>query len=115
MAQSAGLSLATWRVLAAAADPGATASRMARRLGLARQSVQRVSDRLVDSGLARYEANPNHRRSPLVQLTDKGTAALKTLDRDLASWESDLGEDFELEELETTLQVLRSLREALRE
>lgn len=101
---------ASWRVLAAAVGPGGTVPQLARRLGLKRQSVQRIADHLVEGGWAHYEANPHHRRSPLVRLTDKGESSLSLLERAFSDWKQTLGEELELEELETTLYVLRSLR-----
>ncbi len=51
---------------------------IARRLGLARQSVQRVADAIVVADdLATFEPNPDHQRSPLLTLTDAGQHALE--------------------------------------
>ena len=116
MARRAGATRASWRVLAAAVGLGRTVPQLARRLGVKRQSVQRLADQLVESGRARYETNPDHRRSPLLKLTESGEAALKTLQRELTDWESDLGAEHELdlEELETALYVLRAVRALVR-
>ena len=116
MARRAGATRASWRVLAAATGQGRTVPQLARRLGVKRQSVQRLADQLVESGRARYETNPDHRRSPLLKLTESGEAALKTLQRELTDWESDLGaeHELELEELETALYVLRAVRALIR-
>ncbi len=116
MALRAGATRATWRVLAAAVGQGHTVPQLARRLGVKRQSVQRLADQLVETGRARYVTNPDHRRSPLLKLTESGEAALKTLQRELADWESDLGaeHELELEELETALYVLRAVRALIR-
>ena len=48
-------------------------------LGLARQSVQRVADLLVERGWARFRDNPSHRRAKLLEPTDEGRAALVEL------------------------------------
>jgi len=116
MAHRAGATRATWRVLAVAARQGSTVPQLARRLGVKRQSVQRIADQLVESGRARYVTNPDHRRSPLLKLTVPGEAALKVLERELTDWESDLGaeHELELEELETALYVLRVVRALIR-
>jgi DNA-binding MarR family transcriptional regulator len=53
---------------------------VARRLGLARQSVQRVVDMLVMAELAQTTSNPDHLRSPLVHLTDTGRQALRAME-----------------------------------
>ena len=116
MAHRAGATRATWRVLLAAAGQGRTVPQLARRLGVKRQSVQRLADQLVESGRASYETNPDHRRSPLLTLTESGDAALKMLERELTDWETDLGaeHELELEELETALYVLRAVRALIR-
>ena len=115
MARDLGISRASGRVLRAAATSPESVARLARRLGLTRQSVQRLADRLVDSGLARYESNPHHRRSPLLVLTEEGVGVWKALERGLREWEPALAEDFEEEEIETALQVLRGLRQGFPE
>ena len=116
MARRAGATRASWRVLAAVAERERTVPQLARRLGVKRQSVQRLADQLVESGRARYDANPDHRRSPLLMVTESGEAALKTLDRELADWELDFDaqHELELEELETALYVLRAVRALIR-
>lgn len=62
-------------------EDGLTVPTIARRLGLARQSVQRVVNDLAEAGLVTLEDNPDHRRSPLVSLTDAGRAVLEELFR----------------------------------
>ena len=113
MARRAGVTHASWRVLAAA-GPGRTVPQLARRLGVKRQSVQRLADQLVESGRARYVTNPDHRRSPFLTITDSGESTLESLRRELADGESDLGAELEHEELETAIYVLRSLRALIR-
>jgi DNA-binding MarR family transcriptional regulator len=49
------------------------------RLGTSRQAVQRIANDLVNSGLAVFVDNPNHRRSPLVHLTNEGREILVTI------------------------------------
>src|SRR5215468_11126372 len=55
LAKPAGQSSARWQVLAAVENGPATVARIARWLGLARQSVQRVADLLEKDGLCSYE------------------------------------------------------------
>ena len=114
MARRAGVTRASWRVLAAAAGPGRTVPQLARCLGVKRQSVQRLADQLVESGRARYVTNPDHRRSPFLTITDSGESTLESLRRELAAGESDLGAELEHLELETAIYVLRSLRALIR-
>ena len=49
---------------------------IARDMGLARQSVQRIADILVERGLAEYRDNPAHRRAKLLLPTEAGHAAI---------------------------------------
>jgi DNA-binding MarR family transcriptional regulator len=53
-----------------------TVATAARRLGLTRQSVQRVVDDLVEDGQLELHANPDHARAPLVSLTGAGRETL---------------------------------------
>lgn len=91
LAGGAGQSSARWRVLAAVEDEPLTVAQVARRWGLARQSVQRVADVLVREGLAVYEENPNHRRSQLLLLTPKGRSTLEKIQAAQRVWANDLG------------------------
>jgi hypothetical protein len=61
--------LARWHVLSVVSGDACTVPFMARRLGLARQSVQRVVDALADDHLVALQVNPDHARSPLYALT----------------------------------------------
>jgi DNA-binding MarR family transcriptional regulator len=58
LARPAGQSSARWQVLASIEEAPAPVAQIARVLGLARQSVQRVADLLAEEGLASYEDNP---------------------------------------------------------
>lgn len=63
---------ARWHVLSVVSDGPRTVASAARRLGLTRQSVQRVADDLIATGQVALRANPDHSRAPLVALTDRG-------------------------------------------
>ena len=113
IAKRAGQGRASWQVLSVAQRSAGTVPQLARRLGLSRQSVQRVVDRLAESGLARFEPNPDHERSPRIRLTEAGESTLQSLERAASAAEPDLHDELEEEEVETTLQVLRALRAVL--
>lgn len=91
LAEPAGQTSARWQVLAAVEDAPATVAGIARSLGLARQSVQRVADLLARDGLAAYEDNPDHRRAKLLRLTPTGRSALRTIQVAQRSWADALG------------------------
>ena len=76
LARPAGLTAAWWQVLGAVLGEPLPVAGIAREMGLARQSVQRVADILVERGLAEYLDNPAHRRAKLLDPTAAGRAAI---------------------------------------
>lgn len=76
IAKLAGQTQARWQVMWIAATGRLSVPMIARRLGLARQSVQRVADTIVAEGYATFEPNPDHQRSPLMILTSDGQRVL---------------------------------------
>lgn len=70
---------AQWHVLSVISDGPVTVPSIARRLGTVRQAVQRVVDDLARHGRVTLVANPGNRRSPLVELTETGSALLDRL------------------------------------
>jgi DNA-binding MarR family transcriptional regulator len=113
MAEPAGQTTARWRVLAAIEDRPLTVAQIARAWRLARQSVQRVADLLVDDGLATYEDNPNHRRAKLLRITPEGTAAMETIRLAQEVWADRLGEEVGEEDLRAVNERLRAVIEVL--
>jgi DNA-binding MarR family transcriptional regulator len=93
----------------ALADRPLTVPQIARRMGLARQSVHATVRRLVDDGLLEPAPNADHRRSHLVALTPAGQDAYAALDRLQSRWVDELASGLELEQLETTARVLDEL------
>jgi len=67
-------------------DQSLTVPAIADKYQVSRQHVQVTVNRLMDKGLVKTAANPNHRRSPLVKLTGSGRklfAAVLERDRQL--------------------------------
>lgn len=91
IAEPVGQSTARWRVLAAIDEEPMTVAQIARAWWLARQSVQRLADLLVDDGLARYEDNPIHRRAKLVRITAHGSRTLREIRLAQKAWADRLG------------------------
>jgi DNA-binding MarR family transcriptional regulator len=81
IARRVGQTQARWQVMWIAAAGGLTVPAIARRLGVTRQNVQRIANDLVAEGLASFDANPDHRRSPLLTLTPPGSAVLDEINR----------------------------------
>ena len=76
--QPVGQSSARWQVLGRAYEPK-TVAMMARDIGHARQSVQRIADVLAEEGLVAYKPNSEDRRARLVELTPDGAAVLNAI------------------------------------
>src|SRR5437762_5766769 len=91
LARPAGQTSARWQVMAAIEETPASVAQIARRLRLARQSVQRVADLLERDGLAIYEDNPAHRRAKLLELTPRGRDILASIQAAQRVWANDLG------------------------
>lgn len=79
IARAEGQSTARWHVLSVLSERPITVSDAARRLGLARQSVQRVVNELMAEGLVVRSDNPDDARAPLVRLSDAGRETLGRL------------------------------------
>lgn len=115
IAKLAGQTQARWQVMWTAASGQLSVAMIARRLGITRQSVQRVADAIVAEGLASFEPNPDHRRSPLLILTPAGKKVLDTINQ--RSRESHLQQTTTLGEdgIAELRQLLRRYRDALHE
>ena len=110
-----GLTAARWQVLGAIAlsrEP-LSVPRVARRMGLTRQSVQASVNRLVDDGMLVSEPNADHSRSPLFRLTELGAAGYGRLDVAQRDWIDALVTDVPVAELQVASRVLRTLSERL--
>ena len=115
LARPAGQTSARWQVLAAAESALLTVAQIARSLGLARQSVQRIADVLADEGLVSYQENPAHRRAKLLRLLPKGRAVLRAIQAAQQPWADRLGAQIGEEELRRAAATLQRLLEALGE
>jgi len=92
LAEPSGQTNARWRILSEICTDPMTVVQIANAWGLARQSVQRVADILVDEGLAEYKQNPRHRRSQLLALTSTGRKKLEIIQAAQRIWASSMGE-----------------------
>jgi len=81
-----GLTGARWQVMKVAARQAMTASQIARRLGLKRQSVQRTVDQLAEQGIVELQPNLDHLRAGLVALSDEGRRILAALELRQRAW-----------------------------
>jgi DNA-binding MarR family transcriptional regulator len=111
MAGPVGLTAAWWQVLGAVLRGPLTVAGIARDMGLARQSVQRIADLLVNRGLAEYRPNPAHRRAKLLAPSTAGWAAIRALAPAQHTFANRVTEGLSAGELRQTLDVLDRLIE----
>ncbi|MED5311086.1 MAG: MarR family transcriptional regulator [Pseudomonadota bacterium] len=111
MTKELGLTHARWKVIGAIAlsSAGLTVPGIARVLGQSRQAVQRITDVMVADGILVYNDNPKHKRSALVTLSEKGQDTYSLLREVQDPWAIENTEDIPIEELETTLRLVRRL------
>jgi DNA-binding MarR family transcriptional regulator len=112
-----GITSARWQVLGAIGLPAVpeTVARLARNMGLTRQSVQRVVNEMVDEGMLCLLENPHHRRARLVTMTDKGRKAFEAAVRLQEPWVKALSAGIGKDRINDACEVLRILRKRLDE
>jgi DNA-binding MarR family transcriptional regulator len=108
-----GLTSSRWQILAAIGEDGTTVARLARRLGVSRQGVQRTAARLVSDGFAGFRSNPFHKRSPLLTLTEAGIGILREVRVRHEAWADQIGKCFNAAELAATCRTLATLHARL--
>jgi DNA-binding MarR family transcriptional regulator len=110
-----GLTSARWQVLGAVAlaPVPQPVAHIARNIGLARQSVQRIVDVLVAEGVLRLESNPHHARARLVQLTETGVALHAAASVRQGPWSSALAEGLDIDAICEATALLHTLETRL--
>lgn len=108
-----GLTSARWQVIGAINEEGQalTVSQIARRMGLARQGVQRIIDDLEKVGLVESMQNIDHKRAPLFAISDKGEKVMAEVNKAQAEWVNALAEGLSAKDLKFTLSLLQTVRE----
>jgi DNA-binding MarR family transcriptional regulator len=107
-----GQSSARWQVVGRAFQP-TTVAEMARDLGHARQSVQRITDDLVTDGLVVYLPHHQDRRTKLASLTDQGQAVLEAIYARQLAWSHDVVASIGLARLNAATEALVQISEDL--
>jgi DNA-binding MarR family transcriptional regulator len=87
-----GLTSARWQVLGAVDLAGRplSVSQIARRMGLSRQSVQRIANDLEALEFVAFKSNPDHARAKLVVPTAKARTALSRIKVVQTEWSNAL-------------------------
>jgi DNA-binding MarR family transcriptional regulator len=109
IASRVGQTQARWQVLSVVSHGTWTVAQVARRLGYARQSVQRTADQLVQQKLAEYRPNPDHAKSPVIEITSKGNLVLARITREAGKWHLKISAGLEGSELAIAARTVRHL------
>lgn len=115
VAKTEGQTQARWQLLSVISGDATSVPRAARRLGVSRQGVQRIANNLVDDGLAQWRPNPDHRSSPLLELTATGRRALSSITDRASAAQRSLTADIEADDIRTARSVLQRLTAAVRQ
>jgi DNA-binding MarR family transcriptional regulator len=109
IAAPAGLTAARWKVLGAVLSEPRTVAEIGRVMGLARQSVQRLADVLVEEGHGAYLDNPEHKSARLFTPTKQGRAALARLAERQANWANRVTQGLTAKKLAACRDTLKEL------
>ena len=115
VAGKVGQTQARWQVLSVLPGSGWTVPQAARRLGVTRQSVQRVVDLLVADGLVELMPNPDHARSRIAQLTALGLETLNRIREAAGPWHGAVAAQLSLADLRRARSVLQELTRLARD
>ncbi|MDP5208293.1 MarR family winged helix-turn-helix transcriptional regulator [Microbulbifer sp. 2205BS26-8] len=108
-----GMTSARWQVMGAIDEWGQplTVAQIARRMGLARQGVQRIVNDLEDKGLVTLEKNLDHKRSPFVTISEAGYAVMIEIGKAQAAWVNALAEGLSEQGIRDALRLLEIVRD----
>src|SRR3546814_13076493 len=85
-------------------------ARLARNMGLTRQSVQRVVNEMVDDGMLCLLDNPHHVRARLVTMTAKGRKTFEAALELQEPWVKALSAGIGRDSINDACQVLNTMR-----
>jgi DNA-binding MarR family transcriptional regulator len=113
IARLAGRTQAEWQFLSAVSDGPRTVPQVARRLGYTRQSVQRTAAHLESGSLVRFAANPDHKKSALVELTAAGRNALDRINAGAEAFHKEIAAQVDTRALVQAELLLRQMCDML--
>ena len=112
LAKEDGLTSAKWHVMGALiyfGEQNITVSRIASRMGLRRQGVQRIVNELCKMGLVVFEDNPYHKKAKQIVPTEEGLKRFNSVMQKQIPWANEHGGSLGSDELETALRVIRTI------
>jgi DNA-binding MarR family transcriptional regulator len=109
------LTAARGQVLDGILDEPRSVAVIARRMGLARQSVQRIADALVEEGFAAWEPNPRHARAKLLRPTDAARKAIRKIAVLQHPWANAVGDTVGAANIRKAIGTIQRLLAAMQE
>ena len=113
LTRSIGQSSARWQVLGRVGYQPQTVAQIARDMGHARQSVQRVADVLAKEGLVVYQDNQANRRAPLLELTPHGAEILMSISSLNEEWTRQIMTKLNPEQVDAVADALEEIAHIL--
>jgi DNA-binding MarR family transcriptional regulator len=92
-----------------------TVPQVARSKSVTRQHIQTLVDQLLEAGLAVGAPNPDHKRSPLIELTQLGHEAFEDMQRREQSLLTQLTAALPARDLMIAVETIRKLNEQLQQ
>ena len=108
-----GLTSARWQVIGALQEGPLTVAKIARNMGLVRQSVQRLTNELEKEGIVSYQPNPDHKRAKLVCLTARGDVLRREIALRQVEWANRISADISAHEIQAAASLVGRLRSRL--
>jgi DNA-binding MarR family transcriptional regulator len=108
-----GQSAARWQVLGRVCLQPQTVADLARDIGHARQSVQRVADALLDEGLLVNRAHPTDKRTKLLAATRKGQQVMGSIYQQQVAWSQEVMTKLNPAQMETLIETLQDIANVL--
>jgi DNA-binding MarR family transcriptional regulator len=109
----AGQTQTRWQTLWTMGAFPMTVPQVARRLGVSRQHMLRLTTELVGEGLVELLPNPDHKTSPLVSLTPAGRATLDAINQAAQISNDEVQEEFTAANVDQLRSLLRRLTEII--
>jgi len=110
-----GLTSARWQIMGPIFEDQKpmTVAQIARRMGLSRQGVQRIVNDLKKLGMVIFLDNPDHKRAPLISLSEAGRNVMIALNNAQTAWVNDLSKDLSESQIKQALTVMETVRQRL--
>ena len=106
LVEDLGLTSARWQVLGAISQGDASVSQIARRMGLSRQGVQQIANRLHADDLVETRDNPDHARAKLYTLSQKGAQVIDRVNQRQSCWANETADKLGLRRLKQAEKLL---------